>query len=240
MNLQDLPSSRYPDFRQFGVNALTHANIQQVVSALFDGPGKLMHTMYFEGNQATWAHQDSYYIDAEEFGRMVGIWIALEDIQPGAGRFYVYPRSHRLEVPSKPPSDPNHQVYKDHVVRMISESGLECWAPAMRKGDAILWSGKTIHGSLPTLTPEFSRSAVTAHYIPLEQAFLALRSNVLRLSSREVNGMLVHTHYDLDLWRNRMGFWLQGRFPRLSARGLSVYHRLRGVAQPSRRPPEKS
>lgn len=234
MNLQDLPAARYPDFQRFGLDLLTHPNVQQVLSTLFDGPAKLMHTMYFEGNQATEAHHDAYYIDSEEFGRMVGVWIALEDIQPGAGRFYVYPRSHLLEIPSKPPSNPNHHAYKQHVIRLITASGLECWAPALRKGDAIFWTGKTIHGSLQTLTPEYSRSSVTAHFIPRHHEFLCLRSQVLRLPSRDVNGMPVHLHYDLNSWRHRLGFWLQGTFPRLSERGSSAYQRLQGLMKPWR------
>ncbi len=230
MNVQDLPEAKYPQFQHESLHALTHPNIQQVVGALFDGPGKLMHTMYFEGNQATWAHQDSYYIDSEEFGRMVGLWIALEDIQPGAGRFYVYPRSHRLPIPEKPPSDSNHHAYMQHVVRMIADSDLRCWAPALRKGDAIFWTGKTIHGSLSTGTPEHSRSALTAHYIPVHHQFMCMRSEILRLAYREVNGVLVHMHHDLNLWSNRMRFWLWGSFPRLTQRSASAYRKLmRGI-----------
>jgi ectoine hydroxylase-related dioxygenase (phytanoyl-CoA dioxygenase family) len=46
-----------------------------------------------KGNPETWAHQDTYCLDAEELGRMTAAWIALEDSHPGAGRFYVYPGS---------------------------------------------------------------------------------------------------------------------------------------------------
>ena len=59
----------------------------------------MIHTMYFDGNQKTWAHRDSHYIDAEETGRMIGVWIAAEDIDPGAGPFYVYARSHVTPTP---------------------------------------------------------------------------------------------------------------------------------------------
>ena len=33
--------------------------------------------MYFEGNSATWEHQDSYYLDDEDTGSMLACWIAL-------------------------------------------------------------------------------------------------------------------------------------------------------------------
>jgi len=41
------------------------------------------------------------YLDAEEIGRMTAAWVAVEDIAPDAGRFFVYPKSHlsrRLEI----------------------------------------------------------------------------------------------------------------------------------------------
>ena len=57
--------------------------------------------MYFDGNPVTWPHQDIYYLDAEEIGRMTSAWVAVEDIAPDAGRFFVYPKSHlsrRMEI----------------------------------------------------------------------------------------------------------------------------------------------
>ena len=37
--------------------------------------------MYFEGNSATWEHQDTYYLDSEKVGCMIAGWIALENIK---------------------------------------------------------------------------------------------------------------------------------------------------------------
>jgi phytanoyl-CoA hydroxylase len=48
--------------------------------------------MYFEGNPVTWPHQDTYYLNAEEIGRMTAVWVATEDIGPGAGQFFVCPK----------------------------------------------------------------------------------------------------------------------------------------------------
>src|SRR3546814_11124767 len=77
---------------------MTHPRVQDAVRTIRGEAGKIVQSMYFEGNPATWAHQDSYYLDAEVLGRMVGAWIAVEDIAPGAGRFFIYPGSHRLDV----------------------------------------------------------------------------------------------------------------------------------------------
>ena len=62
MNLQDLPEKKYPQFRKIGLDLLTQKNIQRAISILFGEPGRMVHTMYFDGNQTTWAHRDGHYI----------------------------------------------------------------------------------------------------------------------------------------------------------------------------------
>ena len=69
---------------------------------------------------------------------MVGAWIALEDIAPGAGRFFIYPRSHLIDLALNRGSlsiASNHAGYKKMVLDVIREHGLECRAPALQKGD---------------------------------------------------------------------------------------------------------
>jgi hypothetical protein len=55
----------------------------------------LMQTMLFDQNTETPAHQDWYYLDSAPGGNLIAAWIALEDIDERAGRFYVLPGSHR-------------------------------------------------------------------------------------------------------------------------------------------------
>lgn len=214
MNLQDLPQSRYPRFRQHGLEVLTHPNLTRVLHALLGEEGKLSHTMFFDGNQVTWAHHDSYYIDSEHVGRMIGVWVAAEDIQPGAGRFYVYPRSHRLPFPVLGKDfdlDPNGDAYKAYVLGLVREHGLVCRAPALRQGDVLLFTSKTIHGSLPTTQPYFSRKSFTAHYIPVSHGLRWFHTREANLSSHLFNGVQVLHHHDRNVLKHRLGFWLQTR-----------------------------
>jgi hypothetical protein len=99
MNLQDIGGRRFRQFRQRGLELLTHDHVQHIMRGMFGEPGRLVHTMYFDGNQATWAHRDGDYFDSAASGRMIGVWIAAEDIHPDAGRFYVVPRSHCSAIP---------------------------------------------------------------------------------------------------------------------------------------------
>jgi phytanoyl-CoA hydroxylase len=153
LNVQSLDPGRFPEFRKTGTSLITSNRLQAVLGVLFGEPGKLVQSMYFEGNPATWAHQDTYYLDSEHLGAMAAAWIAVDDIKPGAGRFYVYPKSHLYDIAKNRGEFDlgfNHARYKDHVKHVIEEQGFECRAPALSKGDVLFWNGKTIHGSLDT------------------------------------------------------------------------------------------
>src|SRR2546430_17089029 len=80
------------------MSVITHPSLHRRFEAILGEPGKIVQSMYFEGNPKTWAHQDTYYLDSMEIGGMAGAWIAVEDIHPGAGRFFVYSGSHVIEI----------------------------------------------------------------------------------------------------------------------------------------------
>jgi phytanoyl-CoA hydroxylase len=42
----------------------------------------------------------------------------------------------------------------------------EIHAPALNKGDVLFWNSGTVHGSLKTINPNYSRKSLTAHYLP--------------------------------------------------------------------------
>ncbi|MDP2307600.1 MAG: phytanoyl-CoA dioxygenase family protein [Pseudomonadota bacterium] len=170
MNLQDLSSRRHPRFKALGLDVLTQPTIQRALEVLLGEPGRAVYTMYFDGNQATWAHRDGSYFDAQRPGTMIGVWVAAEDIHPGAGRFYVVPGSHRIAVAGER-AEPHGVAYKARMAEFVRNGPLDCVAPGLRQGDAILWTSLTIHGSLPTTEPRFSRRSFTAHYVPRSQSW---------------------------------------------------------------------
>jgi phytanoyl-CoA hydroxylase len=177
MNLQDLPD-RFERFRQLGLRVVTQSRIRGIVAALLGEPGRCIHTMFFDGNQNTWAHRDSHYIDSQEIGAMVGVWVAAEDIHSGAGRFYVYRGSHRVPTPPElgiDSLDPNKLPYRQTMAKWLAESGLEQVVPELNRGDAVLWNALTIHGALPTTDPDHSRKSFTAHYVPESHDYIAER-----------------------------------------------------------------
>lgn len=191
MNPHDLPPDQFGGFVRHGLEVAANERVGALFEEIFGEPGKLTHTMFFDGNQVTWAHHDSYYVDSTEIGKMIGLWIAAEDIHPGAGRFYVCPRSHRVRplVMGRDFDDPNGDAYKRLVLATMRAERLEVYAPALRKGDALLFTSLTIHGSLPTTHPERSRRSFTGHYVPRSHAFWSFHRKVYDLPVRRVNGL---------------------------------------------------
>jgi phytanoyl-CoA hydroxylase len=157
---------------------------------------------------------------------MMAVWIAAEDIKPGAGRFFICPGSHLIEM-EKNGGDfdiaYNHDRYKQLVVDIIRNHQLRFVAPALRKGDTLFWAAKTIHGSLPTTQPEFSRRSFTAHLIPESQKFLQYQSRAKRLSFDSINGVRITRPKDQGLLTNRIILAVETTFPR-------TFHAIRKIA----------
>lgn len=148
---------------------------------------------------------------------MTAAWFAMEDIAPGAGRFFVYPKSHLIDMEKNGGNFDiafNHARYKKLVIDVIRRHGLECRAPALHKGDALFWAAKTIHGSLRTTQPERSRSSITTHYIPDSSRFLQFQSRIRGLSLHSIGGMRVHKPKDLSRPTRRAVFWVETTFPK--------------------------
>jgi phytanoyl-CoA hydroxylase len=197
MNIQDLDVQAFHDFREQGLALVTHPTVNDMMTMLLGEPGRIARTMYFDGNQETWAHRDSHYLDAEQIGRMVGVWIAAEDIHPGAGRFYVYAGSHRIPTPPEleiDEIDPNSQEYKRRLGDFAERSMLPRMVPELYQGDAIFWSSLTIHGSLPTSASDHSRRSFTAHYIPASQSYLWGRQDHGTGPTMVANGVEIVLH----------------------------------------------
>jgi phytanoyl-CoA hydroxylase len=216
LNLQDLDSQRFGSLRHRALDAFTAPGMVSALRAVFGEDPKLVQSMYFEGNSATWAHQDTYYLDSERVGSMLAAWIALEDIHPGAGRFYVYARSHSIDL-AKNGGDFDvafhHDRYKNLIVNLIRERRLELRAPALAAGDVLFWNAKTIHGSLGTHGTTNTRQSLTAHYIARSHRFLQLQSRIKPLALSEHNGILVHCPKDQQRLQNRVTLFVESRFP---------------------------
>lgn len=217
LNLQSVNPRYFPQFRDYATRViLTDAGLRKAFNVLLDDTPKIVQSMYFEGNSATWEHQDSYYLDSETIGEMSAAWIAIEDISAEAGRFFVCPKSHKIRLDDHSLYNniaENHEGYIASVVTRIRDEKLTIRAPLMNRGDVLFWNAWTIHGSLDSRDAKHSRSSITCHAIPAKKKFLQHQTRSLDLRTDIINDVNVYRPKDLALAKNRMIFNVESNFP---------------------------
>jgi phytanoyl-CoA hydroxylase len=149
---------------------------------------QLMQTMLMDANPKTPPHQDWWYPDTVPNGNMIAAWIALEDIDERAGRFYVMRDSQTVNL-HRDLDTLTHRAWLNRMASWESEHEDQLVAPALRKGDVLFWNSSTIHGSLPTQDARFSRKSATAHYIPEGAVFGNLFKTKDYIKLKQYRGM---------------------------------------------------
>lgn len=163
----------YPDYPEFCTairDILCSERVRAALTDITQSPAhNVVQSMLFDQNTNTPAHQDWYYLDSMPNGQLLAGWFALEDIHEDAGRFFVLPGSHKLEL--DPTNSLDINAYMLAVDKWYAANAQKLHAPALAKGDVLFWSSKTVHGSLPTRDESRSRMSLTAHYLPSQFEF---------------------------------------------------------------------
>lgn len=219
LNLQSLDPKHFQGLRHaFDEFILNNHTLADLTALLIGDKPRIVQSMYFEGNSATWEHQDSYYLDDEVPGKMAAAWIALEDIAPDAGRFFVCPKSHLVDYSNMNIENniaTNHDAYIQTIVNLIKEKKFEIRAPKLNQGDVLFWNSLTIHGSLDTATSARSRSSITFHAIRTSSKFNVLRTSLRDLgNSTPQQAFDVYRPKDQGSKRNRFILSIESRHPK--------------------------
>jgi phytanoyl-CoA hydroxylase len=165
LGLQDLCPRRYPQFRAAALALLTDVVLRRAIETLLGAPARLVDSMYFDVNHFPWAQRDGRFVDATRPNALIGAWIAAENTDAGAGRFYVLPRSHLRPPTDQQGRDPDCSCSTQAIADVAAPGPLRQASPMLGQGDLLLWSALTIHGSLPTASPALSRRSLCARYI---------------------------------------------------------------------------
>jgi lipopolysaccharide export system ATP-binding protein len=118
--------------------------------------------LYFKppGARGQGMHQDHQYITIEP---LVGVWIALEDCDEANGRLMLVPGSQKLAILPVEKADQSLSL-------MAGQAKLppSCPLPVgidMKPGDAVFFSGRTLHGSAPNTSTDRFRRSLICHYV---------------------------------------------------------------------------
>lgn len=170
LNVHDYPN--HTVFCEAVRQILCSQDVREALTQLTESEAhNLMQSMLFDMNTATPAHQDWYYLDSLPNGYLLAGWFALEDIYEEAGQFYVLPKSHRLDFDLTDDEKISNAPYVRKLKEYVASHKNDIHAPTLKKGDVLFWNSRTVHGSLETINPKYSRKSLTAHYLPSQYHF---------------------------------------------------------------------
>jgi ectoine hydroxylase-related dioxygenase (phytanoyl-CoA dioxygenase family) len=135
---------------------------------------KLFQSINFiQGSQQA-THSDSVHMTTFPLGGLLGLWIALEDIEVETGALHYYPGSHKLPYYLNPDyknegskwllGDKEYNVYEKMLQHKILENKLQKEIFKARKGDALIWHANLFHGGEPHTDKTRTRKSVVFHY----------------------------------------------------------------------------
>jgi len=219
LNLQSLNPNFFGNFKNnVEKEIFSNFNVCSILKSILGDKPKIVQSMYFEGNSATWEHQDTYYLDSEQIGVMTAGWLALEEIKADAGRFFICPKSHKIDLGKQNSSNnvaEHHLKYIDEVVSVVKTKNMPIKAPYMNAGDVLFWNSKTIHGSLDSQNANFSRSSITLHAIPQHHKLLQFHAREIELKTDDLENSLITRPKDQSKFKNRVILNIESNFPTL-------------------------
>tara|TARA_S200000501_G_scaffold353461_1_gene373269 strand:- start:121 stop:1125 length:1005 start_codon:yes stop_codon:yes gene_type:complete len=217
LNIQSLNPNLFGNLRNTVEKKVFDNNsICDALKCILNEKPKIVQSMYFEGNSATWEHQDSYYLDSEKVGKMTAAWLALEEIKADAGRFFICPESHKIEHGRQNINNniaDNHDKYIQTIVSIMKSKNMKIKAPFLNAGDILLWNSWTIHGSIDSQNKNHSRSSITMHAIPESHKFLQFHSRKMELPTDNLINSVIYRPKDQSKFQNRLVLGVETHFP---------------------------
>lgn len=192
-------ASRLVFFKSFSKsfkNCIYDENISTALS-LITGEGHHVswQNMFFDKSTGTIEHQDSWYLDTDPEGDLIGVWYALEDIHENAGPFFVVPKSHTKVGPLDRKKYPNHNVFVNAIRdEMNDDKSLHKIPMCLSKGDILLWHPFLIHGSFSCNDESYSRKSFTSHFYPSNKKPRCSKGNVFSIYNHELPQKTFNNH----------------------------------------------
>ena len=141
---------------------------------LLQGEAVLFQSINFTMGSEQRTHSDSIHMTTYPEGGLLGVWIALDDINENNGPLHYYPGSHRL--PYYLNSDYNNEgnawllgkksyaAYEAMIAARIAEKGLTKKVFTAAKGDILIWHANLFHGGELHSNKSLTRKSIVLHY----------------------------------------------------------------------------
>lgn len=143
--------------------------IAQALEELLGRKPLPFQTLNFPVGTRQWAHSDTIHFNSIPASYMVGVWVALEDIDDDNGPLVYYPGSHKLREYSMQdfglePGYGNYKHYEARIQELIKAQALTPEYGTIKKGEALIWHANLLHGGAPQKDLTRSRHSQVTHF----------------------------------------------------------------------------
>jgi phytanoyl-CoA hydroxylase len=144
------------------------------LGSLMQGKAILFQSINFMMGSEQRTHSDSIHMTTYPLGGLLGVWIALDDVNENNGPLHYYPGSHQL--PYYLNSDYNNEgssfllgkhaytEYEDMIKNKIAEKKIAKQIFTAQKGDLLVWHANLFHGGEPHTDKTITRKSMVLHY----------------------------------------------------------------------------
>tara|TARA_Y100001958_G_C21247457_1_gene578808 strand:- start:7487 stop:8293 length:807 start_codon:yes stop_codon:yes gene_type:complete len=128
----------------------------------------IMGSLTFENGSSQSAHIDNWFFYTKPEKDMIGIWIALEDVEDDAGPLFYYENSHLLETTDPADfefvdsSSTGNKLADDLHKKIINLNKINV---NVKKGDVFIWDYNLVHGGSPITNTDKTRNSIVFHLI---------------------------------------------------------------------------
>ncbi|MCY0968474.1 phytanoyl-CoA dioxygenase family protein [Chryseobacterium sp. CY353] len=146
----------------------------EFLSVLIDGEAKLFQSINFINGSQQKTHSDSIHMTTYPLGGLLGVWIALEDVDENNGALHYIPGSHKLPYFLNSDYDnegtffkigkKSYLAYEEFLAAKVQELGLKKEIFKAEKGDLLIWHANILHGGEPHLDKSRTRKSLVYHY----------------------------------------------------------------------------
>jgi len=146
--------------------------VRELLKAAYGRDPFPFQTLNFLAGSQQPLHADTIHFNSVPERFMCGVWIALEDVQEGAGPLVYHPGSHKLSVmtmrdagvnsPQPTPED-YERAFVPRFAERIAASGLPAKHALLKKGWAFVWAANLAHGGSAITVPGSTRRSLVVH-----------------------------------------------------------------------------
>lgn len=146
--------------------------VRELLRAAYGRDPFPFQTLNFLAGSQQPLHADTIHFNSVPERFMCGVWIALEDVQEGAGPLVYHPGSHKLSVmtmrdagvnASQPTPEDYERAFVPRFAERIAASGLPAKHALLKKGWAFVWAANLAHGGSAITVPGSTRRSLVVH-----------------------------------------------------------------------------